>query len=372
MFRLERSSDAERSTIRLIGRVRSEHLGEIKNQLAGCGPKVIVDLEDVTVVDVGVVRFLGQCEREGTGLLHCPPYVREWISREAVQGDEEMRNKRAFGGTDPRGGEGKVMGAPKVAVLRASTASGTEEALRRQYGGKIQLTGSDDAFYERHLIFDNVVDLEATGPRERYEAFARTIRDVLSQRWVRTEQTYQRVNPKRAYYLSMEFLIGRSLSNNITNLLLSPFVSEDVRERALDWVGLLEQEPDAGLGSGGLGRLAACFLDSMATMQLPAMGYGLRYEYGMFRQSIENGWQHEQPDNWLRRPDPWEVARPDERVELKIGCTFELRGGVLQAMNRQPSTLIGIPFDRPVVGYGGKTINTLRLWAAAASDYFDF
>src|SRR5216684_3291737 len=289
-----------------------------------------------------------------------------------LKGMEKMRNVRTPVGTDHRAGEDRAMGATKVAVLRASTASDTEEALRRQYGGKIQLTGNDDAFYERHLIFDNVVDLEATGPRERYEAFARTIRDVLSQRWVRTEQTYQRVNPKRAYYLSMEFLIGRSLTNNITNLLLSPFVSESVRERALDWVGLLEQEPDAGLGSGGLGRLAACFLDSMATMQLPAMGYGLRYEYGMFRQSIENGWQHEQPDNWLRRPDPWEVARPDERVELKVGCTFELRGGVLQAMNGQPSTLIGIPFDRPVVGYGGKTINTLRLWAAAASDYFDF
>src|SRR6266446_2272104 len=149
---------------------------------------------------------------------------------------EKIRNERGFAGTDPRGGEGNVMGAPKVAVLRASTASATEEALRRQYGGAIQITGDRTAFYERHLLFDNVVDPETTGPRERYEAFARSIRDVLSQRWVRAEQTYQRVNPKRAYYLSMEFLIGRSLSNNITNMLVSPFVSESVRERALDWV----------------------------------------------------------------------------------------------------------------------------------------
>jgi starch phosphorylase len=169
----------------------------------------------------------------------------------------------------------------------------------------------------------------------------------------------------------MEFLIGRSLTNNVTNLLLDPFVQRAARERNLDWFGLLDQEPDAGLGNGGLGRLAACFLDSMATMQLPAMGYGLRYEYGMFRQSIEDGWQREHPDNWLRRHDPWEVARHNEAVEVKLSCSFEMHGGSLQAVPR-PSTLIGIPFDRPVVGYGGKTINTLRLWGAAAHDYFDF
>ena len=110
----------------------------------------------------------------------------------------------------------------------------------------------------------------------------------------------------------------------------------------------------------------------MATMQLPAMGYGLRYEYGMFRQSIDDGWQHEQPDNWLRRPDPWEVARPDEKIEITLNCSFEVQGGALSPILGRPSTLIGMPFDRPVVGYGGKTINTLRLWAAGAGDYFDF
>ncbi|PYV42100.1 MAG: glycogen phosphorylase, partial [Acidobacteria bacterium] len=131
-------------------------------------------------------------------------------------------------------------------------------------------------------------------------------------------------------------------------------------------------EPDAGLGNGGLGRLAACFLDSMATRQLPAMGYGLRYEYGIFKQAIRDGWQQEQPDNWLRRQDPWEVARPYEKVEIKLNCSFEVRGGSLSAIPGRPSSLIGMPFDRPVVGYGGKTINTLRLWTAAAADYFDF
>ena len=144
------------------------------------------------------------------------------------------------------------------------------------------------------------------------------------------------------------------------------------RAKHLDWLGLLEEEPDAGLGNGGLGRLAACFIDSMATMALPAMGYGLRYEYGIFKQAIQDGWQHEQPDHWLRRPDPWEVARPEEKVEIALGCSFEVRGGTLGVIAGRPSRLLGLPFDRPVVGYGGKTINTLRLWAAAAPESFDF
>ena len=245
--------------------------------------------------------------------------------------------------------------------------------LRQQYGcGPVQFTGTEDALYERHLFFDNVIDPKAAGPRERYEAIARSVRDILSQRWVLTESTYERENAKRVYYLSMEFLIGRSLANNVTNLLLGPVTKQAVAQRSLDWLGLLEQEPDAGLGNGGLGRLAACFLDSMATMQLPAMGYGLRYEYGIFRQALQDGRQVEQPDNWLRLPDPWEVARPHEAVEVKLGASFEVRGGTLQAIMGRPSSLIGMPFDRPVVGYGGKTINTLRLWAAAAPDYFDF
>ena len=245
--------------------------------------------------------------------------------------------------------------------------------LRQQYGcGPIQFTGTNDGLFERHLFFDNVMDPKAAGPRERYEAVARSVRDILSQRWVLTERTYERENAKRIYYLSMEFLIGRSLANNVTNLLLGPLAKHAVEQRSLDWLGLLEQEPDAGLGNGGLGRLAACFLDSMATMQLPAMGYGLRYEYGIFRQAFQAGWQLEQPDNWLRLPDPWEVARPHEAVEIKLGASFEVRGGTLHAIMGRPSSLIGMPFDRPVVGYGGKTINTLRLWAAAAPDYFDF
>src|SRR5215475_6369477 len=245
--------------------------------------------------------------------------------------------------------------------------------LMKQYGcGPIQFSGTDNALYERHLVFDNVVDLAAADTRMRFEALAHAVRDILSQRWVCTEKTYERENPKRVYYLSMEFLIGRSLSNNITNLMLDPVIKDAVQQRNLDWPYILEQEPDAGLGNGGLGRLAACFLDSMATLQLPAMGYGLRYEYGMFRQSIRDGWQQEQPDNWLRRPDPWEIVRPHDKVEVRLNCSVEVRDGALSPIVGRPSTLIGIPFDRPVVGYGGKTINTLRLWAAAAPEYFDF
>jgi starch phosphorylase len=245
--------------------------------------------------------------------------------------------------------------------------------LLEQYGaGPIHFAGTDSDLYDRHLLFDNVIDQASASARDRFEAFARSGRDVLSQRWTLTDNTYARENPKRIHYLSMEFLIGRSLANNVTNLLLNPVMNEAVRQKNLDWIELLEQEPDAALGNGGLGRLAACFLESMATMQLPAMGYGLRYEYGIFKQFIQDGWQMEKPDNWLRRQDPWEVARPHEKVEVKLNCSFDIRGGTLHAIPGRPSTLIGIPFDRPVVGYRGKTINTLRLWAAGASDFFDF
>lgn len=246
-------------------------------------------------------------------------------------------------------------------------------SLREQYGcGPVAFSGTDEGLYERHLIFDNVVNLNAVTDRERFEALAHSVRDVLSQRWVRTEETYLRENPKRIYYLSMEFLIGRSLANNVTNLLLDPVAQQMVEQKHIDMLAVLEQEPDAGLGNGGLGRLAACFLDSMATIHLPAMGYGLRYEYGMFKQTFRDGWQHEQPDNWLRRPDPWEVPRLNEKVEVKLNCGFETRGGSLHPIPGKASSLIGIPFDRPVIGFGGKTINTLRLWAAVAPDFFDF
>jgi starch phosphorylase len=264
--------------------------------------------------------------------------------------------------------EGKDM-----AVSLKPAGSDKISKLIAQYGcGPVKFTGTEEALYERHLLFDNIIDASQVSLRERFEAVARSVRDILSQRWIRTEQTYDHENPKRVYYLSIEFLLGRSLANNIENLLLDPIAKQLIKEKNLDWLGLLEQEPDAGLGNGGLGRLAACFLDSMATMQLPAMGYGLRYEYGMFKQSIKEGWQQERPDHWLRRPDPWQVLRPQESVKVKLNCSFNITGGKLHAEVGKPSRLFGIPRDLPIVGYGGRTINSLRLWVAAVPDYFDF
>jgi glycogen phosphorylase len=265
------------------------------------------------------------------------------------------------------------MSEPREPNATQSAGFDAQPGLLEQYGcGPVRFSGTNDGLYERHLLFDDVIDPSTAGVRERFKAVARSVRDVLSQRWVRTEATYDRENPKRVYYLSMEFLIGRSLGNNVTNLLLDPAAKRAIAQRNLDWLGLLEEEPDAGLGNGGLGRLAACFLDSMATIQLPAMGYGLRYEYGIFKQSIKDGWQLEEPDSWLRDEDPWEVARPNEKVEIRLNCSFAVHEGTLRAVAGSPSIVIGLPFDRPVVGYGGKNINTLRLWAAAAPKYFAF
>ncbi|QDV47933.1 Glycogen phosphorylase [Stieleria neptunia] len=227
--------------------------------------------------------------------------------------------------------------------------------------------------YQRHLLFDHVVWPDEASQRERFEAVARSLRDLLAQRWLLTDQTYDRENPKRVYYLSMEFLIGRALTNNIVNLGVEPYVREELQsDPHQDWKEVVETEPDAGLGNGGLGRLAACFIESLATLQIPAVGYGLRYEYGIFRQAIENGYQMEQPDHWLAQPDPWEVTHPRQTVQIPIACRFELQDGMLRAVPGHATHLLGVPYDRPVVGYGGQTINTLRLWGAASPDHFNF
>jgi starch phosphorylase len=246
-----------------------------------------------------------------------------------------------------------------------------ESPLERYQCGPVPIAEHED--YDRRLVFDRIVSPEESTARERYEALARSIRDLLAQRWLLTRQTYDRKNPKQVYYLSMEFLIGRTLANTITNLQIEDYVREDLAADGIrDWQEVSEEEPDAGLGNGGLGRLAACFLDSMATRQIPAIGYGLRYEYGMFRQEIENGRQVEHPDNWLRFPDPWEVTRPSRAIEVSIGCSFQMKEGQLVVVPNVPTLLRGIPYDRPVAGYGGQTINTLRLWGAAAHEAFNF
>jgi len=240
--------------------------------------------------------------------------------------------------------------------------------------GAIKLTenAANDG-YDRHVVFDQAISLKEASQRDRFEAVARSLRDLLTQRWLRTQETHDRENPKRVYYLSLEFLIGRTLTNNINNLNVEQFVRDVLQsDPRQDWKEVIETEPDAGLGNGGLGRLAACFIDSLATLQIPAMGYGLRYDYGIFRQTIENGYQVEQPDHWLANTDPWEVVRRRETVEVPVGCTFKLENGAIHATPGRTTTLLAIPCDRPVVGYGGRTINTLRLWSAASPDFFDF
>jgi len=245
------------------------------------------------------------------------------------------------------------------------------KSLKQYECGPYQFNEGDS--YGRHLVFDHAVSPENASQRERFEAVARSLRDLLSQRWVLTQETHERENPKRVYYLSMEYLLGRSLVNNIVNLGVEGFVRENLRsDSRQDWAQVLETEPDAGLGNGGLGRLAACFIDSLATLEIPAIGYGLRYEYGIFRQEIQNGWQVEGPDHWLFRPDPWEITRMGEIVQIPLHCSFELHRGRLRAVPNRPTHLLGVPYDRPVVGYGGKTVNTLRLWGAASPEFFDF
>jgi starch phosphorylase len=248
---------------------------------------------------------------------------------------------------------------------------GVAAALKQYECGPVPLARDPDAAYNRHLVFDHMIEPPLTSTRQRFQALSRTLRDLLAQRWLLTKQTYHRENPKRVYYLSMEFLIGRSLTNNITNLMVDPVVRQVLEREGLNLANLVEKEPDAGLGNGGLGRLAACFIDSLATMHIPAHGYGLRYEYGIFQQEIENGWQVEKPDNWLRRPDPWESVRYRDTVQVKLNASVQVEGGVPRMVPNRPSTLLGIPYDRPVVGYGGRTINSLRLWAASSPDFFD-
>ncbi len=261
---------------------------------------------------------------------------------------------------------------PKGEAAAQPARTATSALLDRYECGPVALCGTPDASYERHLTFDHVVRPEKSDPRQRLEAVAGALRDLLSQRWLRTDEAYDQANPKQVYYLSLEFLIGRSLTNNVLNLRAELVAREFVEREGLDWAELVEAEPDAGLGNGGLGRLAACFLDSMATLQLPAIGYGLRYEYGIFRQEIADGRQVEHPDHWLRHPDPWEVGRPKEAVEVGLNCDFRLKDGRLEVVRDTPTTLVGLPYDRPVVGYGGRTINTLRLWGAATHRDFNF
>ena len=207
-----------------------------------------------------------------------------------------------------------------------------------------------------------------------YKALALTVRDRLMERWKKTRYTYIESHCKRGYYLSLEFLMGRTLGNAMLNLGITDTASEAMHQLGIKLEDLAEAEIDAGLGNGGLGRLAACFLDSCATLQLPVMGYGIRYEYGMFRQRIVDGRQVEEPDHWLRDGNPWEQERPEFTQHVRFGgrCErYKTETGEQRVRWINSRDVLAVPYDIPIPGYRNGTVNTLRLWKAAATDAFD-
>jgi starch phosphorylase len=227
--------------------------------------------------------------------------------------------------------------------------------------------------FAAHLKYSLAKDRYSATDYDRFLALAWAVRDRVMERWIETQQLYHHRNVKRVYYLSMEFLLGRSLLNNLVNLGADAVCREALRELGYEWEKLVELEPDAGLGNGGLGRLAACFLDSLATLAYPGMGYGLRYEYGIFRQAIRDGAQVEEPDNWLRLPHPWEFARPEYILPVQYGGRVEADpGDPLRYRWDDTHVVVGMPYDIPIVGHGGGNVNTFRLWSARSAMEFDF
>lgn len=207
-----------------------------------------------------------------------------------------------------------------------------------------------------------------------YEALALTLRDHIMTDWRNTWKDYEKKGIRKAHYMSLEFLIGRSLGNHILNLDIKAETKEAMNKFALDLEEIYSEEQDAGLGNGGLGRLAACFMDSCASLRMPVVGYGIRYEYGMFRQTIENGYQVEEPDHWLRNGNPWELERPEFTQVIKFGGHVE----TVSDVHRKPrlvwmdtSDVLAIPYDVPISGYKNNTVNTLRLWSASTTDVFN-
>ncbi len=225
--------------------------------------------------------------------------------------------------------------------------------------------------YAWHLRYTLAKDDAHTTPRDRYAAFATAVRDRVVERWISTQEEYGRQNTKRVYYMSLEFLIGRLLGNNVINLKADQLCRDALKDFGVNWNDLRDYETDAGLGNGGLGRLAACYLDSMSTLDLAGMGYGLRYDYGIFRQRIVGGSQVEEPDHWLKDGYPWEMARPEYAQHVHFGGHVECHAEKgRQVWRWMPSEMVqGVPYDLPVVGYRN-AVNSLRLWSAKAVDDF--
>ncbi|CAF1456039.1 unnamed protein product [Rotaria sordida] len=224
--------------------------------------------------------------------------------------------------------------------------------------------------FNRHLHFTVVKDRNVATNRDYYLSAAYTVRDHLVGRWIRTQQHYYDTDPKRVYYLSLEYYMGRSLSNMMVNLGIESEIDEALYELGLSIEELEDFEDDAGLGNGGLGRLAACFLDSMATLGIAGYGYGLRYEFGIFQQTIKDGFQCEEPDDWLRYGNPWEIPRPEYQIPVNLyGRVIEQNGKPKWVDTK---VIMAMPYDTAVPGFNNNVVNTLRLWSAKAAQKFNF
>ena len=217
-------------------------------------------------------------------------------------------------------------------------------------------------------------DLSQATKHDLFDAVSASALDLIMDNWMKTRAAYEKKPTRQVYYLSAEFLMGRAMSNNLINAQIKDAVVEVLKDLDIDYTSIEDEEPDAGLGNGGLGRLAACFLDSLATLDYPGHGYGIRYRYGMFEQHIENGYQVEYPDNWLKHRDPWEIKRSDLTVQVKFGGNVGVRQnekGEDVFFVENAEVVNATPYDMPIVGYDTKTVNTLRLWQASSPDGFD-
>jgi starch phosphorylase len=265
---------------------------------------------------------------------------------------------------------GKKSPDPKIPAVKQEPQPYTWEMVHKEMSQE----GMKQSFCS-NLQYNLAKDRYTTNKHDDFVALATAIRDRIVERWIVTQQSYHKKNVKRIYYLSMEFLIGRLLATNTLNLNLWDQTKGAMEEMGIDLEEMREEEGDAGLGNGGLGRLAACFLDSMATLGIPAHGYGIRYEYGIFKQKIVNGYQVEQPDEWLKYGNPWEFARPEYSQTVKFyGETnvYHDKNGRFRVEWRNTKDVIALPFDIPVVGYHNDVVNTLRLWSAKSTEEFDF
>ena len=231
----------------------------------------------------------------------------------------------------------------------------------------------------KEAVFENIKTqfrktIDQVSEDQVFHAVAYAVRDIIVDQWIETHKTYEQEDTKTVYYISMEFLMGRALGNNMINLQVNAVVKEVLEELGFDLNLIEDQEPDAGLGNGGLGRLAACFLDSLATLEYPAYGCGVRYRYGIFEQKIIDGYQVERPDEWLKNGNPFEIRRPEYGVEVKFGGNVRVakdNDGREKFVHENYQSVRAIPYDVPIVGYGNSTVNTLRLWDAEAIQSFD-